>query len=54
MVNFKNKYAMIIFTIPEKEISENLKEIFLFIVKTRFDKFSGLINFILRNFTLGK
>jgi len=26
MVNFKNKYAMIIFTIPKKAISENLKE----------------------------
>jgi len=54
MVNFKNKYAMIIFTIPEeRNIRESERKI-LFNVKTRFDKVSDLINVILRNFSIVK
>jgi hypothetical protein len=54
MVNFKNKYAMMIFTIPKKSNIRESERKMLFNVKMRFYKVSGLINGILRNFTHGK
>jgi len=54
MVNFKNKYAMMIFTIFKKRTSREPERKMLFNVQTRFSYCLCLLNGILRNFSPGK
>jgi len=47
-------YIIIIFHHPEERNIRELERKILFNDKTRFHKVSGLINFISRNFSIGK